>query len=95
MDIHPAGVPSCYRHRTDGNAIAKVIGKTAFGGGGFSFNLVDRNVARGILQQSAGSTQIAPLRAFYSDVVPANWEFFQWFLTFAELAIGIGSRWPF
>ncbi|MEC3980492.1 hypothetical protein [Amycolatopsis sp. H20-H5] len=72
------------------NAIAKLIGKTTFGGGWFSFNLVDRDVAHGILQQAAGSTPISPLRGFYTDVVLANWGFFQWFLTFTELAIGIG-----
>jgi uncharacterized membrane protein YphA (DoxX/SURF4 family) len=72
------------------NAIAKLIGKTNFGGGWFSFNLVDRNIAHGILQQSVGSTPIAPLRGFYSDVVLANWGFFQWFLTLTELAIGLG-----
>jgi uncharacterized membrane protein YphA (DoxX/SURF4 family) len=72
------------------NAIAKIIGKTNFGGGWFSFNLVDRGVAHGILQQSVSSTGIAPLRGFYSNVVLTNWGFFQWFLTFTELAIGLG-----
>lgn len=72
------------------NAIAKLIGKTDFGGGWFTFNLVDRGIAHGILQQATGSTPIAPLRGFYTDVVLANWGFFQWFLTLTELAIGLG-----
>lgn len=72
------------------NAIAKLIGNGTFGGGFFSFNLVDRATARAILEQGTGATPIAPLRAFYTDVVLANWGFFAWFLTVTEFAIGLG-----
>jgi uncharacterized membrane protein YphA (DoxX/SURF4 family) len=72
------------------NALAKVFGMNTFHWGPVSFNLVDRNTAHAILRQGSTSTGIAPLRAFYSDVVLPNWAFFQVFLTIAELAVAIG-----
>jgi len=58
--------------------------------GFFSFNLVTRGSAQFIATGAAGKTQIAPLGAFYRDVVLPNWGFFGAFLTVAELAIGLG-----
>ncbi|HEX4223083.1 MAG TPA: DoxX family membrane protein [Pseudonocardiaceae bacterium] len=72
------------------NAIAKVFNKANFDWGWLSFNLVNRNTAHAILVQGTGSTGIAPLRAFYLDVVLPNWGFFQIFLTIAELGVGLG-----
>lgn len=72
------------------NALAKLIGVGTFHWGFTTFNLVDRTIARGITHQAATSTSIAPLRAFYADVVLPNWGFFQWFLTLAEFGVAIG-----
>ena len=72
------------------NAIAKLIGQMNYDWGFISFSLVDRGVANGILRQSVMSTPIAPLRWFYGDVVLPHFGVFGWFLTFAELAIGLG-----
>lgn len=79
------------------NALAKLFGQSAFDWGFISFTLVDRGSARSILQD-ASATTFQPLRAIYQDLILANWGFFQWFLTIAELAIavsllfGIASR---
>ncbi|HEX4704608.1 MAG TPA: DoxX family membrane protein [Pseudonocardiaceae bacterium] len=72
------------------NALAKLINVDTFHWGFTTFNLVDRNTAMAIARQAATSTSIAPLRAFYTNVVLPNWGFFQWFLTAAEFAVGLG-----
>jgi uncharacterized membrane protein YphA (DoxX/SURF4 family) len=74
------------------NGLAKLTGRASFDLGFISFGLIDRNVARGLLAGYAGAESNAPpaMKSFYADVILANWGFFQWFLTAAELAIGIG-----
>ena len=47
-------------------------------------------MAKSIATNASGKTQIAPLGAFYRDVVLPNWGFFVVFLTLAELAVGLG-----
>lgn len=71
-------------------ALSKIFEVNKLDWGVFSFTLIDRSAARGILTGAVGKTWIAPLRTIYTDVVLANWGFFQWFLTVAELAIGLG-----
>ncbi len=71
-------------------ALSKIFGVNNVDWGVFSFTLIDRSAARGILTGAVAKTWIAPLRTIYTDLVLANWGFFQWFLTFAELAIGLG-----
>lgn len=72
------------------NAVSKLLGMGTFGGGVFSFNLVDSATAKAILGQGVESTPISPLAAFYRDVVLPNWGFFGPFQTVVELAIGLG-----
>lgn len=72
------------------NGFAKLIGKATYDLGFLSFNLVSRGVAKGIAADASSKTAIAPLGAFYRDVVLPNWGFFGWFLTVAELAVGLG-----
>ncbi len=72
------------------NALAKVFSSGNFDWGFFSFNLMTRDAAQRIATGAASKTQIAPLGAFYRDVVVANWGFFGIFLTLAELAVAIG-----
>jgi uncharacterized membrane protein YphA (DoxX/SURF4 family) len=74
-----------------GNALAKVFNQGSFDLGVVSFSLISRDTARGLLESYTGpeSNAIAPLKTVYSDLVLANWGFFQWLLTAAELAIGI------
>ncbi|HEU0087392.1 MAG TPA: hypothetical protein VFQ77_07055 [Pseudonocardiaceae bacterium] len=72
------------------NAVAKIVGVGAVDWGPFSFTLINRSGARGILVDAVDKTRIAPLRTLYTDLVLANWELFQWLLTGAELAIGLG-----
>lgn len=72
------------------NALAKVTGIGNFDLGFLSFNLVTVPVAKSIATDASAKTAIAPLGAFYRDVVLPNWGFFGVFLTVAELAIGLG-----
>lgn len=72
------------------NGIAKLsdVGKIDLGF--FSGTLITKGAARAIATGASEKTGIAPLGAFYRDVVLPNWGFFGVFLTVAELAIGVG-----
>ncbi|MGH3570636.1 MAG: DoxX family membrane protein [Pseudonocardiaceae bacterium] len=72
------------------NALAKVFDVAVVDGGFFSFNVITRGIARGILTDASSKTQIVPLGGFYRDVVLPNWGFFGVLLTLAELAVGLG-----
>jgi len=72
------------------NGLAKLIGKATYDLGFLSFNLISRGVAESIAKDASAKTYIAPLGAFYRDVVLPNFGFFGWFLTVAELAVGLG-----
>jgi hypothetical protein len=82
------------------NALAKVVNKGSYDLGVVSFSLISRDTARGLLETYTGpdSNAIGPLKSVYRDLVLANWGFFQWFLTAAELVVavslvvGIASR---
>jgi len=83
-----------------GNALAKVVNQGSYDLGVVSFSLISRGTARGLLESYSGpeSHAIAPLKTVYRDLVLANWGFFQWLLTTAELVVavslvvGIASR---
>jgi len=70
------------------NALAKVFSSGSLDLGFFSFNLITRDAAQRIATNAASKTQIAPLGAFYRDVVIPNWGFFGIFLTSPS------SPWP-
>jgi uncharacterized membrane protein YphA (DoxX/SURF4 family) len=72
------------------NALAKVFEVGFYDWGFLSFNLVTRATAQAIVTDASSKTYIAPLGAFYREVVLPNWGFFGAFLTVAELAIGLG-----
>lgn len=72
------------------NGTAKLFDVDTFDLGFFSGNLITLGAARGIATDASNKTQIAPLGAFYRDIVLPNWGFFGTFLTVAELAIGLG-----
>ena len=54
-----------------------------------SFGLLNLDTARFIANDASSKTIIAPLGAFYQNVVLPNWGFFGVFLTIAELAAGL------
>ena len=72
------------------NGLAKVFEKGNYDLGFFSFNLIDRAGARGILTDAAHRTEIRPLGWFYEHVVLPHWELWSVVLTLAELAVGVG-----
>ena len=71
------------------NGIAKLIQVGAYDLGVVSFGLLDLGAAQYIANEASSRTNIAPLGAFYQDVVLPNWGFFGAFLTVAELAAGL------
>jgi uncharacterized membrane protein YphA (DoxX/SURF4 family) len=72
------------------NGLAKVFFNVSstFDWGFVSFNLINQNAARSILQGASDDT-FQPLRWIYHDFVLGNWGFFAWFLTIAEVAAGL------
>jgi thiosulfate dehydrogenase (quinone) large subunit len=72
------------------NGLAKIFlnQNNSLDWGFISFNLVNQPAARGILDGASKGTW-QPLRWLYQDFVLANWDFFAWFLTVAELATGL------
>jgi thiosulfate dehydrogenase (quinone) large subunit len=72
------------------NGLAKVFDVGKIDLGFFSGSLITKGAAHAILSRASEKTGIAPLGAFYRDVVLPNWSFFGVFLTIAELAVGIG-----
>jgi thiosulfate dehydrogenase (quinone) large subunit len=72
------------------NGLAKLFDVGTIDLGFFSGSLITKGAAQSIATGAAQRTGIAPLGAFYRDVVLPNWSFFGVFLTVAELAIGIG-----
>jgi uncharacterized membrane protein YphA (DoxX/SURF4 family) len=72
------------------NGLAKVFANddSNFDWGFITFNLINQNAARSILN-GASATTVEPLRWIYHDVVLGNWGFFAWFLTIAEIAAGL------
>ncbi len=72
------------------NGLAKVFETNKYDLGFFSFNLVDKSTARGILTDAAHRTGIRPLGGFYEHAVLPHWGLWSVFLTLAELAVGVG-----
>jgi uncharacterized membrane protein YphA (DoxX/SURF4 family) len=72
------------------NGLAKLFNVGGIDLGFFSGNLITLGAARGIATDASAKTQIAPLGAFYRDVVLPHWGAFGPFLTAAELAVGLG-----
>ena len=72
------------------NGLAKVFEASNFDLGFFSFSLVNKESARGILTGAAAGSGVKPLGAIYQNVVLSQWGFWSIFLTVTELAIGFG-----
>lgn len=72
------------------NGLAKLFTISGIDLGFFNGNLINLTVARGIATDAASRTPIAPLGAFYRDVVLPHWGTFGPFLMVAELAVGLG-----
>jgi len=72
------------------NGLAKLIDKGGYDWGFISFNLLTRGSAQSIANDASKKTYIAPLGAFYQNLVLPNWGFFGALITVAELAIGLG-----
>lgn len=72
------------------NGLAKVFANSDsnFDWGFIKFNLINQPAARAILDGASRNT-FQPLRWIYHDFVLANWGFFAWFLTVAELLAGV------
>jgi uncharacterized membrane protein YphA (DoxX/SURF4 family) len=73
------------------NGLAKLVGRGTYDLGVVSFGLISRDTARSLLTGYSGdrSQALGVLKSLYGDLVLPNWGFFQWFLTAAELTIGL------
>lgn len=72
------------------NGLAKAFDVGHIDLGFFDGNLITLGAARVIATGASGGTAIAPLGAFYRDVVLPNWGVFAPFQIVAELAVGLG-----
>lgn len=72
------------------NGLAKVFETSSYDLGFFSFNLIDKAAARGILTNAAHKTWIRPLGWFYEHAVLPYWQVWSVLLTLAELGVGVG-----
>lgn len=71
------------------NGLAKLIGIGAYDLGPVTFGLLFLPQAQFIANDAADGTALAPLAAFYQNVVLPNFGFFGAFLTVAEIAAGL------
>jgi thiosulfate dehydrogenase (quinone) large subunit len=77
------------------NGLAKLTGAGSFDLGPVTIGLLDLPTAQFIANDAATRTTIAPLAAFYRDIVLPNWGAFGTFLTLAEIAAGLALLFGF
>jgi|SRR5680860_533658 len=70
------------------NGLAKLFAFTDISIGPYSANLIDRGLARSILENEGARTDLPGLGWIANDVILANWGVFQWLITAMELGVG-------
>jgi uncharacterized membrane protein YphA (DoxX/SURF4 family) len=70
------------------NGISKLFAFTDISIGPYSANLIDRGLARSILENEAARTELPLIPWIANEVMLANWGLFQWLITFMELGVG-------
>jgi uncharacterized membrane protein YphA (DoxX/SURF4 family) len=70
------------------NGMAKLFAFTDVSIGPYKANLIDRGLARSILANEGGRTELPLVDTIANDVLLANWGFFQWAITALELGVG-------
>lgn len=70
------------------NGISKLFSFTDISLGPYQANLIDRGLARSILENEAARTELPLIDTIATEVLLPNWGFFEWVITFMELGIG-------
>lgn len=75
------------------NGLAKLTGERNLAFGWYRGFLIVRNEARSILQfevneRNGGGTEVPYLKEVVNDVILAQWDIFQWVVTYTELGVG-------
>lgn len=70
------------------NGVSKLFNFTDISILGYEANLIDRGLARAILENEAQRTDFPLVGTIANDLLLPNWGFFEWVITFMELGIG-------
>lgn len=70
------------------NGVAKLFAFTDISVAGYKANLIDRGVARAILESEGARTDFPLVGRIANDLLVPNWGFFQWVVTAMELGVG-------
>mgnify|MGYP002780703878 FL=1 len=70
------------------NGLAKLLSFRDISIGPYEANLIDRGLARAILENEAARTELPVIPWIAEDVLLAQWGFFQWAITAMELGVG-------
>jgi uncharacterized membrane protein YphA (DoxX/SURF4 family) len=70
------------------NGVAKLFAFTDISVGPYEANLIDRGLARSILENEGARTELPFIETIANDLLLANWGFFQWAITALELGVG-------
>ncbi len=70
------------------NGVAKLFSFTDISIGPYSANLIDRGLARSILENEAARTELPIIPWIANEVMLPNWSLFQWLITAMELGVG-------
>ncbi len=70
------------------NGVAKLFSFTDISVGPYKANLIDRGLARSILENEAERTELPLIGRIANDLLLPNWGFFQWLITAMELGVG-------
>jgi uncharacterized membrane protein YphA (DoxX/SURF4 family) len=70
------------------NGVAKLFAFTDISVGPYEANLIDRGLARSILENEGARTEVPLIDTIANDLLLAHWGFFQWAITALELGVG-------
>jgi uncharacterized membrane protein YphA (DoxX/SURF4 family) len=70
------------------NGLAKLLSFRDISIGPYEASLIDRGLARAILEDEAARTELPVIPWIAEDVLLAQWGFFQWAITALELGVG-------
>ncbi len=70
------------------NGVAKLFSFTDISIGPYSANLIDRGLARSILENEGARTDLPVIPWIANDLILPNWDLFQWLITAMELGVG-------
>lgn len=70
------------------NGVSKLFSFTDISVGPYEANLIDRGLARAILENEAARTELPLIDTIATEVLLPNWGFFEWVITAMELGVG-------